>query len=295
MHVTTIFIWFMFYSIVGWIYETIYCSIKGLKWDNRGMLIGPYCPIYGVGAVADVLLCSHLDSVTAVFFCCMFGSAVLEYSTSYATEHLFHAVWWDYSKLPFNINGRICLGCSLGFGVAGPIVLYGIHPYMVRITDSIPFVAQEAVSLFFMAIFAADCALTADSLAAVNTKLEATLAAIDCQIAEKYNTFIENTKQNLSEGLDTLKEKFAPETQNGSSGKTHMLISIEEFRERRTLEEVKKTISTMSWAQIRALRSPVSFRRANYSEIGSKMKHALSFHKKKDAADGSEDDRKEQP
>ena len=56
MHFTTIFIWFVLYSILGWIYETIFCSVKTLKWDNRGMLIGPYCPIYGVGAVLDVLV-----------------------------------------------------------------------------------------------------------------------------------------------------------------------------------------------------------------------------------------------
>lgn len=277
MHVTTIFIWFMLYSIIGWVFETIYCSIKGLKWDNRGMLIGPYCPIYGVGAVADVLLCSDLESAAAVFIWCMIGSAVMEYTTSYVTEHLFHAVWWDYSKLPFNLNGRICLGCSLGFGVAGLVVRYGLHPYMIRITELIPFHVQEAISLFFMAVFAADCALTADSLAAINTKLEATLKAIDAQIAEKYDSFIANTKQNLSEGLGTLKEK----------------LSMEEYRERRTLEEVKKTISTMSWAQVRTLRSTVSFRRTTYSDIGSKMKHALSFRKKKDIADDSAEYRKE--
>lgn len=259
MHITTIFIWFILYSILGWGFETIYCSIKGLKWDNRGMLIGPYCPIYGVGAVADVLLCGNMENAAAIFFSCMLGSAIMEYTTSYATEHLFHAVWWDYSRLPFNLNGRICLGCSLGFGVAGLAVRFGFHPYIVRITEPIPLNVQEAISLLLMFVFAADCALTADSLAAINTKLEATLTAIDSQIAEKYDNFIANTKQ--------------------------LVISMEEYRERRTHEEVKKTISTMNWAQIRALRSSVSFRRTIYSEIGSKMKNALSFRKKKADAD----------
>ncbi len=286
MHFTTIFIWFMLYSILGWIFETIYCSIKGLKWDNRGMLIGPYCPIYGIGAVADVLLCGNMDSAPAIFFSCMLGSAVMEYTTSYVTEHLFHAVWWDYSRLPFNLNGRICLGCSLGFGVAGLAVHYGIHPVIICITEPIPLDAQEAISPLLMFVFAADCALTADSLAAINVKLAATLTAIDSQIAEKYDNFIANTRQNLSEGLGTLKEKLTPESTGDASSKTgskaFILITMEEYRERRTHEEVKKTLSTMSWAQIRALRSTVSFRRSRYSEIGSKMKHALSFHKKKD-------------
>lgn len=264
MHITTLFLWFILYSILGWIYETAYCSLKILKWDNRGMLIGPYCPIYGVGAVLDVLLCGGLGSKVAVFFACMIGSAVLEYTTSYATERLFHAVWWDYSKIPFNIRGRICLPCSLSFGDAGLIVLYGLHPYISGITNAIPLTVQEPLALFFMAVFAADCALTADSLVALNVKLDAALKAIDSQISEKYDAFIENARQNLSGGLETLKEK----------------ISLEEFRDRKMGEESKKALSTMNWTQIRALRSSVSFRRANYSELGSKMKHALSFRKK---------------
>lgn len=265
MHITTIFIWFVLYSILGWIYETAFCSIKTLKWDNRGMLIGPYCPIYGVGAVLDVLICGGLPNYTAVFFTCMLGSAVLEYSTSYTTEKLFHAVWWDYSDLPLNIKGRICLPCSLGFGAAGLIVLYGIHPYISRITDAITLYWQEPFALLLMAVFSADCALTADSLIALNVKLETTLNAIDSQISEKYDAFIETTRQNLTEGLVTLKEK----------------VSMDEFRERRMMEELKNTLSTMNWTQTRALRSSVSFRHARYSELGSKMKkHALSLRKK---------------
>lgn len=265
MHFTTLFIWFFLYSILGWIYETIFRSVRTLKWDNRGMLIGPYCPIYGVGAVLDVLLCGRMPNAGAVFFTCMIGSAVLEYTTSYATERLFHAVWWDYSDVPLNIKGRICLPCSLGFGAAGLLVLYGIHPYMVRITNPIPLYWQELAALLIMAVFAADCALTADSLAALNVKLDAAMKAIDAQISEKYDAFIETTRQNLTEGLDTLKEK----------------IPLEEYRERRTQEELKKTLSTMNWAQTRALRSSVSFRRADYKELGNKLKQTLPFRKKK--------------
>ncbi len=265
MYISTLFIWFICYSMLGWIFETLYCSIKGLKWDNRGMLIGPYCPIYGVGAVLDVLLCSGMDDYKSVFFACMLGSAVIEYGTSYATERLFHAVWWDYSKLPFNLHGRICLSCSVSFGAAGIIVLYGIHPYIEQLTAPIPLPVQELASLLLMAVFAADCTLTADSLAQINVKLEATITAIDSQISEKYNTWIETAKHNLSEGLGTIKGK----------------ISLEEYRKHRANEEVKKTVSTLSWLQARALRSSVSFPRSAYSEIGSLMKHALSFHKKK--------------
>ena len=77
------------------------------------------------------------------------------------------------------------------------------------------------------------------------------------QISEKYDALIENTKQSLTEGFHTLKEKIS-------------------------LEELKKTISTMNWVQLRVIRSSVSFRRASYSDLGNKMRHALSFHKRKE-------------
>lgn len=277
MHTSTLFIWFILYSILGWIYETTFCSLKSLKWDNRGMLIGPYCPIYGVGAVLDVLLCSSLPNARSVFFACMFGSAVLEYVTSYATERMFHAVWWDYSDIPLNVNGRICLSCSIGFGFAGWIVLYGLHPYISRLTAPLPLNLQELVSLLFMAVFAADCTLTADSLAQINVKLEATMHAIDSQISEKYEAFIESTKQNITEGIGTLKNR----------------ISMEEYRERRTGEEIKKTLLGMNWAQTRVLRSSVSFRRVSYSDIGSRMKHTLSFGKMNKHSDKKKKKRKD--
>lgn len=268
MHITTLFLWFMLYSVLGWIFETAYCSVKSLKWDNRGMLIGPYCPIYGVGAVLDVLLCSGLSSRWSVFFACMLGSVVLEYATSYATERIFHAVWWDYSNLPFNLHGRVCLSCTVSFGVAGIVVLYGLHPHASGLTGAIPLIWQEAAALALMAVFAADCAWTADSLIALNSKLELARKEIDLHISEKYDALIESTKQNLADGVSTIKER----------------ISLEEFRENKIWEELKKVKATMSWSQMRALRSSVSFRRASYSDLGNKMRHAFFRYRNKDVS-----------
>lgn len=277
MHFTTLFIWFILYSIIGWIYETIYCSVKDLHWDNRGMLFGPYCPIYGVGAVADVLLCSHLGSPVAVFFCCVIGSAILEYTTSYVTEQLFHAVWWDYSDLPLNLHGRICLFCSVGFGVAGLVILYGIHPVMVALTDWMPLLAQEILSLILMAIFAADCAWTVDSLATINQKLEETTRAIDSQISERYDNLIANTKLRLEEMKKTIEAQMPAEEETGEPERIHF-PSLEQFREQRTHEEIRKTISSLSHGQKRLLRSAASIRQANYGKTGNRIRHTLLVH-----------------
>ena len=105
--------------------------------------------------------------------------------------------------------------------------------------------------------------MTADSLMQLNVKLEATVQAIDAQISEKYDAWIENSRQNLSEGLAALKDK----------------ISFEDFREHRTKEEIGKAISNLNWLQARVLKSSISFRPPAYHEIGSRMKKLLSFHK----------------
>lgn len=60
MWLSKYFVYFMIYSVFGWLYETVYCTITNKKWMNRGFLYGPVCPIYGVGgatitAVADIL------------------------------------------------------------------------------------------------------------------------------------------------------------------------------------------------------------------------------------------------
>ena len=61
-----------------------------------------------------------------IFLICFFGSIVLDYTTSWALEKLFHAYWWDYSDVICNINGRVCLPASIGFGLAGILVFYAL-------------------------------------------------------------------------------------------------------------------------------------------------------------------------
>ncbi len=62
MHVVTVFSWFIIYSILDWVFETVYCSLTQLKWENCGMLMDPYCPIYGFSAVMDILLCGRFQN-----------------------------------------------------------------------------------------------------------------------------------------------------------------------------------------------------------------------------------------
>ena len=123
------FLYFFIYSVLGWIVETLYCRSKDGKWTNRGFLFGPYCPIYGFGALIVIYsLGFFISSPIQVFILAMIATAILEYLTSFILEKIFNAKWWDYSNMKFNINGRICLLNTLEFGILSLIIIYGIHP-----------------------------------------------------------------------------------------------------------------------------------------------------------------------
>ncbi len=157
---------FTLYSVIGWIYETLYCTARTGKWANRGFLFGPACPIYGTGAVAIILVVGLADSSGIVmlpwqiFVISVIGSAVLEYSTSWTLERIFHAVWWDYKHYPFNINGRVSLFTSLGFGGAGLLVVYILAPYTEKLMEYLTPLSAECLSLVFVFLFAVDITLT---------------------------------------------------------------------------------------------------------------------------------------
>lgn len=156
----------MLYSLLGWIYETIFCTIKSGKWENRGFLYGPICPIYGTGALLIIIIMTATGGVDSsiapwqVFVISVLGSAVLEYVTSFTLEKLFHAVWWDYSDWPLNLGGRISLFSSLGFGAGGLLIVYVLAPATDRMVDSVSPLLAEVLGLLFCAIFMVDVTLT---------------------------------------------------------------------------------------------------------------------------------------
>ena len=134
-----LFLLFIIYSFLGWSLEVIEALIKKKKFINRGFLIGPYCPIYGVGVLTMIILLSkYYDDKFTLFIMCILLFSVLEYLTSYIMEKLFKARWWDYSHFKFNINGRICLETMIPFGLAGLLVMYFINPMFLHILNSLP-------------------------------------------------------------------------------------------------------------------------------------------------------------
>lgn len=249
------FICFIIFSFMGWIYESIYCTIRTHHWDNRGFLFGPICPIYGTGAIVATLVFNEIfkngeATLWQIFLISMLGSAVIEFVTSYVLEKLFHAVWWDYSEVPFNIQGRICLPASIGFGIAGIFVVKYISPAVFGLFVDVPPLVIEGIAMILIAVLGADLALTVSGLTELVKKMEKMGAEFDRRMEASYQV-IEEKRQFITEKWEAY--------------------------EKLTSDKVKEYTSTMSKAQQHALRSMKQFRSNGAAQIAGRVKETIGL------------------
>lgn len=154
------FLIFMIYSCIGWAMEVVISMIQRKKIINRGFLIGPICPIYGVGGLAISMLLSPDYSPLVIFCVSVVGSATIEYVVSFFMEQFFRVRWWDYSDKPFNLNGRICLEAAFGFGVLGILIVKFATPFLLGLLHSLPTFALFLISAILLTILICDIALS---------------------------------------------------------------------------------------------------------------------------------------
>jgi len=162
---------FIVFSFLGWIWESVYCTVRQKKWANRGFLYGPVCPIYGFGcvvalAVFDLCSAGILPDLPwwLVFIIGFAVSMILEYPTSYVLEKLFHARWWDYSDVPLNINGRTSVPTSAAFGAASIAAFKIAVPFFSSVLSALPDRLITLTAFVFTAVISADATLTASAL-----------------------------------------------------------------------------------------------------------------------------------
>ena len=130
------FLYFMIYSFLGWFMEVCVSLWNKHKFINRGFLIGPYCPIYGWGCLAIIIIVGQNTSdILSVFLKSILICSLLEYFTSYFMEKIYNVRWWDYSSKKFNINGRICLETMIPFGLLASLIIYVLHPAVIKLVN----------------------------------------------------------------------------------------------------------------------------------------------------------------
>lgn len=140
--IAQLIILFFIYSVAGWCMEVILKYRQFHRFINRGFLIGPYCPIYGSGAVVITVFIGgtvgadggYAETFLTAFIVC----GILEYFVSWYMEKLFHARWWDYTGKPMNIHGRIWIGNLILFGLGGILIGKWADPVLFRMMDQCP-------------------------------------------------------------------------------------------------------------------------------------------------------------
>ncbi|MBO5138899.1 MAG: putative ABC transporter permease [Bacilli bacterium] len=172
-NICCLYIIFFIFSCIGYFVEVAFCSLqeKRIIW-NRGFLLGPYIPIYGVGATLIVYFLSKYYNDPLAFFCLtVIMCSTIEYLTSFFMEKLFKVRWWDYSKERFNINGRVCLTNSILFGFGGMIVQYLIMPHIYQLIKITPTLHLCVIALICFIIFITDLIVTTNALFKVKSTL----------------------------------------------------------------------------------------------------------------------------
>ncbi len=191
---------FFIYSFLGWFWETFPCSAIELdKIHNRGFLLGPICPIYGLGASLSFGVLKNFESSLEIFIYSAFLSCLIEYMIGYLLEKFFHKRWWDYSNYPFQINNRVCLYGLLIFGLANILIVKKLTPILLF---SLSLSSDRLVDLLvisFGILFAIDLILTLNHLTHGFKTLNKVYEVIDDNLSDYFNGL------NESERLANLK------------------------------------------------------------------------------------------
>lgn len=148
--------YFIVYSVAGYIIETIFGIVtKGVLESRKSFLYGPFCGIYGVGAVVMIIGLQRFKKNNYTLFAGGFiiGS-IIEYVISFIGEWFFHIKWWDYSSMPFNINGRICVWFSFFWGALAIYLMSHIHPKVDKLIEKIkPSILKPLTIILTILIF----------------------------------------------------------------------------------------------------------------------------------------------
>ena len=222
---------FLIYAFLGWCSEVAFAAVNKGKFVNRGFLNGPVCPIYGFGMLIVVTALWGLKGNLILLF---LGSAALttalEFVTGFVLEKFFHDKWWDYSDMPFNIKGYICLKFTVLWGLAATFIVGAVHRFVYMLIVKMPTVPGIILLSVFAAAFITDFVITVTELAKMPKKLgalleaEMALRAISDKIGENISDTTIAAKEKGSEiavenkpKIDELKAEYEKKKQEFSA------------------------------------------------------------------------------
>ena len=211
MSIWRVLAYFIIYSILGYLIETLFGLVtKGVIESRQSFLYGPFCAIYGLGAVIMIGLLQYFkkNNFTLFFGGFLIGS-VVEYLVSLFGEMMLHVKWWDYSNMPLNINGRICVYFSIFWGILAIFLMTYINKkvdkLLIWLKEKINIKVLKTITILTIIFMAVDCVYTGVSLRMFYARIEHS-GLIKMQNGEQYLLDYEEI-QNRS-GVKEFMEKY---------------------------------------------------------------------------------------
>lgn len=225
-NVSYIYFLIVIYSVIGYLCEVVYCFIiNNGKFQNRGFLYGPYCPIYGFSSIAIlILLDRYKSSHLVIFIMAMLVSTVMEYFTSFMMEKIFNNKWWDYSEEKFNINGRVCLKNSLMFGILGVLLVFYINPNILSLINKIPNSILILISILVFIIMLIDTIISSNVAFKLSEKLRNIHEYVSNYVGDEYLKFKQNESELQYKISKEIKDKITDILNDRKSRSTKKLI-----------------------------------------------------------------------
>ncbi len=204
-----ILIYFIIYSFLGWILESTVRTICERKIINTGFLIGPFCPIYGFGAIIMILFLNRFENnIILLFFISFIVLSIWEYVVGVLLEKLFKTKYWDYSKNRFNLKGRVCLTNSLAWGILGVLFIRYIHPFIQHLIGYVDYIYVAIIASIIALILLTDAIISVVKVKNIQTTLQK-IEEINEQIKQKLLELKEKnaTNDNIQILVNKLKAK----------------------------------------------------------------------------------------
>lgn len=158
-----LFWYFIIFSILGLIIETVYCYItSGVLESRKGLIWGPFCPVYGVSAAILLLFLNKYKekNIIWLFIYGFIVGSIAEYILSYGLEAIYGMRFWDYGYSKINLNGRICLQYSIYWGILSVILIKFIKPLIDKMIDKIPMKTRNVIEIGIFIFLIFDCIFT---------------------------------------------------------------------------------------------------------------------------------------
>lgn len=167
-------IYFFIYAFIGWVVEVSYHAATIGKFINRGFLSGPYCPIYGFGAISVIYFLTDIaeKNKLVLFMGSIAIATAIEFVAGFLLEKIFHERWWDYSDRKLNIGGYVCLEFSVIWGLFCFLLYEAVHPLVKNIVGFIPLDILKYLDLGLVIIMTIDLIATINTLIGINKKLK---------------------------------------------------------------------------------------------------------------------------